>query len=124
MLPRVAGKCQNCGAVQQRSVSGLVERDGELFEIVPGTRVKQQKAAKFTLDEKAVFLAGLKFYGIEKGYKAGWAMNKYRDKFKVWPAHEIADVAPQPPSTMVRQWIRSGQIRWAMSKKREEAQAR
>jgi superfamily II DNA or RNA helicase len=123
MLPRVAGKCQNCGAVQQRSVSGLVERDGELFEIVPGTRVKQQKAAKFTLDEKAVFLAGLKFYGIEKGYKAGWAMNKYRDKFKVWPAHEIADVAPQPPSTMVRQWIRSGQIRWAMSKKREEAQA-
>jgi superfamily II DNA or RNA helicase len=123
MLPRVAGKCQNCGAVQQRSVSGLVERDGELFEIVPGTRVKQQKAAKFTLDEKAVFLAGLKFYGIEKGYKAGWAMNKYRDKFKVWPAHEIADVAPQPPSTMVRQWIRSGQIRWVMSKKREEAQA-
>lgn len=122
MLPRIMGKCQNCGAVQQRSVSGLVERDGELFEIVPGARVKPTKRDKFTIDEKARFLAGLKFYGIEKGYKVGWAANQYRKKFKVWPDHRIEHTAPQPPTMEVRQWIRSGQIAWARSKRREEAQ--
>ena len=121
MLPRVAGKCTNCGHNVQKSVSGLVERDGELFEIVPGSRVKPQKARDFSLQEKARFLAGLKYYGIERGYKAGWAANQYRNKFSVWPAHEIEHVPAQPPTMEVRQWIRSGQIRWALSKKRAEA---
>lgn len=123
MLPRIAGKCQNCGTVIQRTVSGLVERDGELFEIVPGARVPPKKRELFTLDEKALFLAGLKFYAIERGYKPGWAANQYRNKFKVWPAHEIEHVAPRPPTMEIKQWIRSGQIRWALSKKRAEATA-
>jgi superfamily II DNA or RNA helicase len=118
MLPRVAGKCTNCGYNVQKSVSGLIERDGELFEIVPGSRVPPKKRGLFTLDEKAQFFAGLKFYGIERGYKPGWAANQYRKKFLVWPAHEIEGVAPRPPSMQVRQWIRSGQIAWALSKKR------
>lgn len=123
MLARVAGKCTNCGHVIQPSVSGLIEREGELFEIVPGSRVPSKKRGLFTLDEKALFFAGLKFYGIEHGYKPGWAAQQYRKKFLVWPAHEIEDVAPRPPSMMVKQWIRSGQIAWALSRRRAEARA-
>jgi superfamily II DNA or RNA helicase len=121
MLKRVGGKCQNCGHEVKLSVSGLVERDGELYEIVPGAKVKPTKAAKFTIDEKAVFLSGLKYYGIEKGYAPGWASNQYRRKFHVWPDNSIAGVAPRPPSMEVKQWIRSGFIAWLNSKRRQEA---
>jgi hypothetical protein len=93
-----------------------------LFEIVPGAKVKATKATKFTMPEKAVFLSGLKFYGIEKGYNPGWASNQYRRKFSVWPDPSIAGVAPRPPTMEVRQWIRSGQIAYALSKKRQASQ--
>ena len=97
-----------------------MERDGELYEIVPGAKVKAKKATLFTIAEKAVFLSGLKYYGIEKGYAPGWASNQYRRKFQVWPDHSISGVAPRPPSTEVRQWVKSGQIAWALSKRRQE----
>jgi superfamily II DNA or RNA helicase len=124
MLKRIDGKCQNCGHTLTPSVSGLVERDGELFEIVPGAKVKPMKAAKFTMDEKAVFLSGLKFYGIEKSYSPHWASQKYRAKFEVWPDPSIAGVAPRPPTMQVRQWIKSQMIAYAKGKRREAAQQR
>jgi len=122
MLPRVAGVCQNCGHTAQKGVSGLVEVDGELMEIVPGARRKKDNAARNRpMAEKALFLAGLKFIGREKSYKSGWAANQYRSKFKVWPAHEIENIAPQLPTMEVKQYVKSRQIAWAKSKRRLEA---
>ena len=101
MIPRVAGKCPNCGHNVQKSVSGLIEREGELFEIVPGQRVKPHKRTEFSMADKRRFFAGLKHYAQERGYKAGWAANQYRRKFKVWPDHSIEHVTPEPPTMMI-----------------------
>jgi hypothetical protein len=66
-----------------------------------------------------VFFAGLRYYGIEKGYAPGWAANQYRNKFKVWPGHSIVNVVPRPPSMQVRQWIKHSQIAWMLSQRRK-----
>jgi hypothetical protein len=65
-------------------------------------------------EDKADFLAQLKTYGVEHGYKPGWAANQYRARLGVWPNNDIADVAPAlNVSPEVRAWIRSRLIAWA-----------
>jgi len=57
--------------------------------------------------------AGLLWYAQSKGYKRGWAGNKFRDLFGKWPD----GLWPQPkePEMGLVKWIRSQQIRWANS---------
>jgi hypothetical protein len=68
--------------------------------------------------DKAIFMSELKAYCMAKGYKIGWASNKYRDKFGVWPNDpEVRDVAPSPTiSAATASWIRRSQLQWAKSK--------
>ena len=58
------------------------------------------------------FFAQLKGFAEEKGYRDGWASNKYRDAVGVWPnAHR--GVSGTKPSWSVRSWIKSQQIAFA-----------
>jgi superfamily II DNA or RNA helicase len=127
VLPRVAGVCPNCGEEIKPHVSGLVEIDGELVEITAaGYRAdKKSRTNRYTatIEEKAKFLAGLKYIGIERGYKSGWSANQYRMKFQVWPDHSIQEIPPSPPTMEVKMWVRSSQIRWAISKKKDHHQS-
>jgi len=52
---------------------------------------------------------------LERGYKAGWAAHKYKEKFGHWPP---AKTAPIPPSPEVLSWVRSRNIAWAKAKGR------
>jgi DNA repair protein RadD len=116
--PRVA-TCPNCG-FKATAVSGVEEVEGELVELTREPMKLQKKGAKrvWTMDEKAQFLAELKTYGLEHGYKPGWASRKYKDRFDVWPDWSIKDIAPAAAiSTATSMWIRSQQIAWARSKK-------
>ena len=47
----------------------------------------------------------------ERGYAAGWAAHKFREKFGTWPAARWVD--PLPPDDSVRAWVRSRQIAYA-----------
>jgi hypothetical protein len=70
------------------------------------------------MDDKARFLAELRCYCLRKGYKDGWASNKYREKFGVWPDNSLRDVPPAPTlSAKTASWIKSRQIAWAKSKR-------
>jgi DNA repair protein RadD len=107
--PRTA-VCPSCGFRAQ--VQSTIENaEGELREL---KRTPKAKREKWMPEDKADFLAQLKSYGLDHGYKPGWAANQYRAKLGVWPNHEIADVAPALRiSSEVHAWIRSRLIAWA-----------
>ena len=52
-------------------------------------------------------------YAERKGYKKGWAMNKYRGKFGVWP--NAIDEVIQEPKEMVMSFITHCNIKWVKS---------
>jgi superfamily II DNA or RNA helicase len=107
--------CPNCGALNKLQ-SNILENDGVLIEIDRADMLRTMKKANrewSTLD-KAQFLSELQAYGRYHGYKPGWAANKYREKFGVWPngieryAKPINSISPK-----VMAWVRAGQIKYA-----------
>lgn len=85
-------ECANCAALhtgltcpfcghERKPVAGVETVDGELIELTP----KQAKSEKATRDEKQQFYGMALWMAQERGYKRGWAANKYREKFDVWP---------------------------------------
>lgn len=120
--PRVT-TCPNCG-FKPEARSHVIQEAGELKEITT-TAQKRNKEKKITLHGVDVpqveFFAQLKGHCQAKGWKPGWASNKYREVFGVWPnAHR--HVAPKPPSSLVAQWIMAQQIRYSKRKPLQKQQ--
>ena len=115
--PRMA-KCLNCGFVAEKvEFKDIPVKEGELKEL------KKPKDKIYTMEEKTAFFSELKAYGIFKGYKDGWASNKYKDKFGVWPDNSITHVDPAAKlSPATASWLKSQQIRWAHSKRNNRNQ--
>lgn len=107
LKPPRSAKCPACGFVCEAH-SKIEPRKGELKELKRGKQVA-------TMYEKSSFYAQLRQYGADKGYAEGWASNKYREKFGVWP-NGFKHVMPQLPTPETLSWIRSRQIAWAKSK--------
>lgn len=129
-------QCPKCGYLKPYMVR-LCSQCG--FETAPPPPIKEYTGAdlaafdgkktcgkkeKFTDAEKAIFYAELKAYGLSKGYKDGWASNKYRTRFGVWPNNGVAGVAPAADiSVATRKWIQSQNIAWAKSKNNSGGQS-
>ena len=110
--PRMA-LCPACGHVIEIKTK-IVEDAGELTELDRDAALASKAAKKFP--DKRSSYAQLMFYAASKSYNPGWAGNKYRDLYGVWPrGHK--DVVPVQPSYEMMKWIRSTQIRWAKSKR-------
>ena len=106
--PKTA-KCPVCLFVSQAQCT-VTHEEGELREL------KRKPKAESVVD-KVTFLAELKAYAQERGYKPGWAANQYRAKLGVWPNNQIADVEPaRGISPETRSWIKSRLIAWAHSR--------
>lgn len=121
LKPYMARECPNCGDATAPPASVREFSEGELRQF-NGKR-KIGKHEPFTPADKSIFLAELKGYALEHGYKAGWAAVKYKVMFGVWPHHTIQHVAPLrycSPATL--SWIKAQQIAWANSRKREITQ--
>jgi superfamily II DNA or RNA helicase len=118
LAPRLARTCPDCG-FKLPLASGVVERDGVLIEYVPSAIAKKGGKREYTMAEKEAFYAQLLGYAREHDYKDGWASNKYREKFEVWP-NGMRHVQPAEPSFEIATWIRSRNIAWAKSKRRAE----
>jgi superfamily II DNA or RNA helicase len=82
-------ECANCAALhvgltcpfcghERKPVAGVETVDGELVQITG-------KKAKPTKEEKQAFYSMALWMADERKYKKGWAANKYREKFGVWP---------------------------------------
>jgi hypothetical protein len=97
--------------------------NGSLGRFTEEERDRQRKArkarAEFTAEDRLRFYRELLGYAREKGYKPGWASNKYREKFLVWPnAH--GHPTPLEPSPEMRSWIKSRLIAWAKRRDKGE----
>jgi DNA repair protein RadD len=124
--PNFERKCPNCGEVNKLQ-STLLEADGELVEVKRDGSMWQAakvKAREWTIEERETFLSELKAYTQAHGYKPGWASLKYKEKFGDWPPREIEHTpAALIISPTVTMWIRSRQIAFAKSKRRQALQA-
>ena len=106
--PKATDTCPSCGYVRQKR--SMVENvAGELHEL-EGTRTN-------TKLEKQKFYSELIYIANHKNYQRGWASNKYREKFGVWP--KGLDEIPSPPSLKTVNWIKHKNIAWA--KKQQKA---
>jgi DNA repair protein RadD len=113
--PHVA-LCPACG-FKAEMVSRVSAADGELIEVTG-----RRKRGDATPEEKAAFYSQLKGYAEQRGYKPGWARNKFREKYGVWPnGYENVPASEPTPKTM--SWIKSRNIAWAKSRKRHEHSA-
>lgn len=107
--------CQNCG-FEPRPVNSVRETDDELEYIDRSTKPKGAKR-EWSLDEKIQFMGELKSYGRDKCYKPGWALHKFEERFKERAVGAVKSAISMKPSPATLSWIKSGQIRWAKSKK-------
>ncbi|MDE2106645.1 MAG: hypothetical protein KGL39_56035, partial [Patescibacteria group bacterium] len=118
-------RCEKCGyAYEAKGV-------GKTF--IPATLVKMTqlefdklfeapvpvKPKKVPKDEKQEFYSGLLGIAEYRGFKPGWAANKYREKFGVWP-RALVD-APKTPNKAVRAFLDESYKKWKQEQKQEEA---
>ena len=119
--PRMA-KCLNCGFIAEKHArdEAIEVKAGELREL------KKANKRQYTIEEKAVFLSELKAHGQNQGYKDGWAVNKYREKFGVEPSSHNLSLGRIEPASVIteetKRWITSQNIRWAHSRKNNRNQ--
>jgi superfamily II DNA or RNA helicase len=98
LKPPKVSTCPACGFKPERQ-SDIEHTDGDLAEL----RAKKLNKS-LTINEKSDFLAELRHYGMQKSYKPGWAANKYRERFGVWP-NKIPEQPPKVPGLEVLGWI-------------------
>lgn len=104
--------CPSCGFKPEHMPKGIACDDGELVELTP-----RKLNTDSSWDEKVQFIAELRGFALERGYKEGWAAHKYQEKFGVWPNDpRVKYAAPKPPSAPVRSWIKSRQIAFAKAR--------
>lgn len=96
--------CSNCGHVSESKQIEIENADGEIGKVK-----KHSKA------EKQDWYSQLLCYCRDRGYRSGWAANKYREKFGVWPKN-LSEIQKNP-DVEVLNWIKSRQIAWSHSRK-------
>lgn len=114
-------ECANCAALhtgltcpfcghERKPVAGVETVDGELIELTPA-RTKSEKASK---EEKQAFYSKALWMADSRGYKPGWAANKYRERFNVWPRG--LEESRTAPDQAFLNWEKSRRIAFAKSK--------
>lgn len=102
--------CGACG-FEKKKPTEVSMVNGQLEELAATNK-------QLVMDNKQ-FYAELLYYSKEKGYKDGWAANKYKEKFGVFPRSIPKEIAPTTLPTM--KWIQSRNIAYAKSKRRQSA---
>ena len=107
--------CPECGHVQVRFGRAVKTADGQLVELADLPLAERQKVER---EHQQRFYSELLGYCKERGWNTGAAAHKYRTKFGKWPRFPMAQ--PTEPGVEVRSWLRSQNIAWAKSKRRQE----
>jgi superfamily II DNA or RNA helicase len=121
IIPVNAKTCPECG-FERKVVSKVFEREGELVELDGRPKKKTDpRLFPYTQDEKRAFFAQLRTHGMQKGYKRGWAVMQFREKFRDWPPRSWEYDQLIPVGAEVANFIRSRNIAWAIRKKASAA---
>lgn len=100
--------CPFCGH-ERKPVPGVETVDGELIELTPGK-------PKATREDKQRFYGMALWIARQRGYARGWAANKYREKFDVWP-RGLDEITTEPDQAFLN-WEKSRRIAWANRKQK------
>jgi DNA repair protein RadD len=110
--------CPNC-SFKAEAHSKIEPTAGELKEL---ERKRKMKGEMMDILPQ-MFAAECKAYALQHGYKSGWWWIKFQERYKVKPSRQIARV---PPATVIsystENWIKSRNISWAKSKRRNNNQ--
>ena len=98
--------CPSCGH-ERNPVAGIETAEGELIELTP----KKVKSEAATREDKQRIYSMALWLAKERGYKSGWAANKYREKTGVWP-RGLEETLIAPDAAFMN-WEKSRRIAWA-----------
>lgn len=88
--------------------------DGALVEFSS----KAPKKPRLERSEEQAFYSGLLDFAMRRGFKEGWAANKFREKFGVWP--NKLEKVPMTPRKAVKEFIAESGRKWREQKKKVE----
>lgn len=111
--------CPACGH-QARKPTDIVMEDGDLVLVQKSKKHKAEDPA-LRFGSKQKLWSMLLGYCDSKGYKRGFAANKYKGITGVWP-RLVHDIACEP-SPELKSWLVADRIRWANAKKQQELRA-
>lgn len=111
--------CPSCGTVFAPRATvcaccGYERPSRSLIEVAPGEMEEVGAMNRAGVEEKRRFYSELLWIAEARNYRKGWAANKYREKFGVWPRNVIEE--PVSPSFATLQWVKSRQIAWAKAR--------
>jgi len=83
---------------------------------------KKKENKQITMEDKTLFYGELLRYAELYNYKSGWAANKYRERFGVWPnkvnPRNVATVSDETHA-----FIKHTNIKWHKSRERRASYA-
>lgn len=112
--PRMA-VCPNCGYEAVFQAVAVKPEAGDLKEL-PTADLHKPAPVAARLPSKAETYAQLIWYSRDKKYSDGWASNKYREIYGVWPRSLDWERHFKAPEMVLASWIKSQQIRYAKGK--------
>lgn len=86
-------RCNKCG--YEVPIKEQIETDNQELEQLLSVDAKAWHK-KTTREDREKFYGMLKYYERQKGYKAGWAAHKFRERSGVWP-NSYKSAPPQAP---------------------------
>ncbi len=118
LKPAGVRECPSCGFAPEKQ-SGIECFDGDL---VPLKGSKEKKRREPTPHSPQEVYGMLLWHANERGYKPGYAIAKFVDRYGSYPDKMGVKRQPMEPDAAFLGWIRSMQIRYAkgMEKKRRE----
>lgn len=104
-----------CSCGYEIPITKQIETDGTELE-----QLTKKANKTYSPERKAEWLGELQYYAHTRGFKQGWAMHKYREKFGVWP-NKITAAKVSGMSDEVNRFIKSQNIRNAYARMKHDS---
>lgn len=114
LLERSRRECPACGA-EKRRLNEVSMVDGDLIEIGGSDRIAGP------ISDRQAFYLMLRQIGLDRGYKPGWSIAQYKEKFREWPDRSWNYRAPIPADAATLRWVQSRMIAYAKSRAGQSA---
>jgi superfamily II DNA or RNA helicase len=113
-------KCPKCNALIRRGLNlcpmcGSIIGHTRTPRAVDGDLVAIGKKKRLERSEEQAFYSGLLDFAQRRGFKEGWAANKFRERFGAWP--NGLNRVPMTPRKAVREFIAESGRKWREQKR-------
>lgn len=114
IIPPATRACPTCGDVYVAE-NTITHEKGELALLTSSTKATKKIQAE--KKEKQIWYSGLLYIANTRGFKDGWASNKYRERFGCWP--QGLERTAKHPIKAVREFEQEQRRKFVESRKKE-----